>query len=123
MLGLARHFAAGGAVPAQTLAAEQGVPVNYLVQILIELGDLCLARSARGKEGGYFLGRPPAQITMGEVLRAIHGSVFDTPAPAVPRRIARAWQNKKKKKNGTANTITFQHLLDETVAKEKMYYI
>ena len=63
---------------------------------------------------------------MGEVLRAIHGSVFDTPAlgdAQCPAELRRAWQKLQQTLDATADAITFQHLLDETVAKEKMYYI
>ena len=37
VLGLARQYHKGVTVRAEDLAAEQGIPVNYLVQILIEL--------------------------------------------------------------------------------------
>jgi Rrf2 family cysteine metabolism transcriptional repressor len=56
------------------------VPPNYLVQILIELKSQNIARSVRGKQGGYLLARAPSEITMGGVLRCVHGQVFDTPA-------------------------------------------
>src|SRR5256885_17031516 len=80
VLGLARHFPKQTALRVEDLAAEQGVPANYLAQILIELKAQGIARSVRGKEGGYLLARPAAEISLGDVLRAIHGAVFDTPA-------------------------------------------
>ena len=63
VLGLARQFPSGQAVRADDVAAEQMIPVNYLVQILIELKSAQIVRSVRGKEGGYLLARPPAEIT------------------------------------------------------------
>ena len=45
VLGLARHNPSGRAVKVEGLAAEQGVPANYLVQILIELKAQGIARS------------------------------------------------------------------------------
>ena len=80
MLELARHYPSREAVRVEDLAAEQGIPPNYFVQILIELKAQGIAGSVRGKEGGYLLMRPPAEITFGDVLRAVHGPVFDTPA-------------------------------------------
>ena len=68
VLGLARHYPTAVALRVEDLAAEQGVPANYLVQILIELKAQGIARSVRGKEGGYLLARPPAEITMADVL-------------------------------------------------------
>jgi Rrf2 family protein len=126
VLGLARHYAGGQAVRVETLANEQGIPPNYLVQILIELKAQGLARSMRGKEGGYLLGRPPAEITLGDVLRAIHGTVFTTPAleeNQCPAELKRAWQRLQNAVEDTASGINFQQLLEESRDKEKMYYI
>lgn len=126
VLGLARHHPRREALRVEDLAAEQGIPANYLVQILIELKALGIARSVRGKEGGYLLARSPAQITLADVLRAVHGSVFDTPAlddNECPPELRRAWQHLQQTLETTAAEITFQRLLEESEAKEKMYYI
>jgi Rrf2 family transcriptional regulator, cysteine metabolism repressor len=126
VLGLARHYPSGTAMRAEDLAAEQGVSVNYLVQILLELKAQGIARSLRGKDGGYLLVRPPADITLGDVLRALHGSVFDTPAlndANCPPELRRAWHKLQQNLDSTANSITFQQLLEEGCEKEKMYYI
>ena len=126
VLGLARHYPSNEAVRVEDLAAEQGIPANYLVQILIELKAQGIARSVRGKEGGYLLVRPPAEITLGDVLRSVHGSVFDTPAlndGECPAELRRAWEELQRTVESAAAQITFQRLLDESAAKEKMYYI
>jgi Rrf2 family protein len=126
VLGLARHYSANAALRVDDLADEQGIPGNYLVQILIELKAQGIVRSLRGKEGGYLLAKTPAEITLGDVLRAVHGSVFDTPAlsdPECPAELRRAWQRLKKTLETAANDITFQRLLEEGAEKEKMYYI
>jgi Rrf2 family protein len=126
VLGLARHFPNQSALRIEDLASSQGVPANYLVQILIELKAQGIAKSVRGKEGGYLLARPPAEITLGDVLRAMHGEVFDTPALTdqnCATELRRAWQQLKTAVNEAADRITFQRLLDESVEKEKMYYI
>ncbi len=126
VLGLAKHYAVGRALRVDDLAAEQQLPANYLVQILIELKAQGIARSVRGKEGGYLLARPPAEITLADVLRAVHGTVFDTPAlnnSDCPPELYRAWQKLQQTLEKTAGAITFQRLLDESAEKEKMYYI
>jgi Rrf2 family protein len=126
VLGLARHYPAGTPLRIEQLAAEQGVPANYLVQILIELKAQGLLRSLRGKAGGYLLARPPAEITLGDVLRAVHGHIFDTPALSdtdCPPELRRAWETLQRALDATGNAITFQQLLEEGAAKEKMYYI
>jgi Rrf2 family transcriptional regulator, cysteine metabolism repressor len=126
VLGLARHYPAGRALKVEDLAAEQGVPGNYLVQILIELKAQGIARSVRGKDGGYLLARPPGEISLGDVIRAVHGTVFDTPAladPDCPPELRRAWRKVQQAVGAAADAITFQKLLDESSEKEKMYYI
>jgi Rrf2 family protein len=126
VLGLARHYPTGSALRVEDLASEQGVPANYLVQILIELKAKGIARSVRGKEGGYLLARLPAEITLGDILRAVHGEVFDTPAltdPHCAAELRNAWRQLKTDVESAADKITFQQLLDQTSEKEKMYYI
>jgi Rrf2 family protein len=126
VLDLARHHPSGAALRVEDLAAEQGVSANYLVQILIELKAQGIVRSLRGKEGGYLLGRPPAEISLGDVLRAVHGTIFDAPAltdPDCPPELRRAWQRLQQTMLAAAEAITFQKLLDEAASKEKMYYI
>ncbi len=126
VLGLSRHYPTGLAVRVETLAEEQGVPANYLVQILIELKSQGIARSVRGKEGGYLLARPPAEISLGDVLRAVHGTLFDTPALAdgeCAPELKRAWKRLQQAVETTANATNFQQLLDEAAGRDKMYYI
>ncbi len=126
VLGLARHFPNESAMRVDDIAAGQNIPANYLVQILIELKATGIARSVRGKEGGYLLARPPAEISLGDVLRAVHGEVFDTPALGDSNcapELRRAWLQLKYAVDTVADKITFQQLLDEGGEKEKMYYI
>jgi Rrf2 family protein len=108
------------------MASDEDIPSNYLVQILIELKSAHIVRSVRGKEGGYLLARPPAEITMGDVLRCIHGQVFDTPALGddnCPPELRNAWNTLQKSLNEAADSITFQRLVEQSAEKGKMYYI
>jgi Rrf2 family protein len=126
VLGLARRYVTGVASRVEDLAAQYGIPGNYLVQILIELKAQGIVKSLRGKEGGYLLGRPPAEISLGDVLRAVHGQVFDTPAltdPDCPPEMRRAWQRIQTAVDSAADATSFQELLEESAEKEKMYYI
>jgi Rrf2 family transcriptional regulator, cysteine metabolism repressor len=85
-----------------------------------------IVKSQRGKEGGYLLARPPAEITLGDVIRCVHGQVFDSPAlsdPQCPPELKAAWQRLQATLNDAADQITFQQLLEESASKEKMYYI
>ena len=126
VLGLARHYAGGAALRVEDLASEQGLPTNYLKQILIELKAQGIVQSVRGKDGGYLLARPPGQITLRDVLQAVHGAIFDSPAlrdPDCPAALKRAWNKLQQATEAAADEITFQQLLEESGDKEKMYYI
>ena len=126
VFGLARHFPKQSPLRADDLAVSQDVPTKYLVQILIELKAKGIAKSVRGKEGGYLLARPPAEISLGDVLRAVHGEIFDASAlsqTSCPPELRMAWQRVKSAVDEAADKINFQQLLDESSAKEKMYYI
>ena len=126
VLGLARRYSPGVSMRAEDLAEEQGIPPNYLVQILVELKAQGLVKSLRGKDGGYLLGRAPAEITLGDVINCVHGKVFDSPAlsdPLCPPELRAAWLKLQTRVDETAAAITFQTLLDQGVDKGKMYYI
>jgi Rrf2 family cysteine metabolism transcriptional repressor len=72
MVQLGRHYGTGPASLAE-IAAEEDLPRAYLEQLVVSLRDAGLVISTRGAHGGYELGRPPATITMTEVLRALEG--------------------------------------------------
>lgn len=126
VLGLSLAFASGQVRRVEELAAAQGVSASYLVQILLELKAAGIVKSQRGKEGGYQLARPPAEVTLGQVLRAIHGEVFDSPAlgdPQCPAELRGAWARLKGAVDQTADGIHFQRLIDDRNEPARMYYI
>jgi Rrf2 family protein len=60
-------------ISAQALATEQEMPRKFLETILADLRRAGLVQSTRGVDGGYALARPPADIRVGDVLRAADG--------------------------------------------------
>jgi Rrf2 family transcriptional regulator, cysteine metabolism repressor len=126
VLWLAQHYEQGVARTVEDMASAQGIPPNYLVQILIELKSAHLVKSQRGKEGGYLLAQPPSKITFGDILRCIHGEIFDSPALGDPHcspELRKAWQKLQHALDEAANGINFQQLAEQTAEKQKMYYI
>ncbi|MGV0853366.1 Rrf2 family transcriptional regulator [Mycolicibacterium phlei] len=63
----------GALVKTEDLAKAQGIPPQFLVDILSELRTDRLVRSHRGREGGYELARPATEISVADVLRCIDG--------------------------------------------------
>src|SRR5271169_2843617 len=60
-------------VTTEDLAKAQGVPPQFLVDILSDLRNDRLVRSHRGRDGGYALARPASEISVADVLRCIDG--------------------------------------------------
>ncbi len=55
------------------LAEAQGIPLQFLEHILLEMKHARLVRARRGARGGYWLARPPDEITVADVIRAVEG--------------------------------------------------
>jgi len=63
------------AVLGADLAAKDQIPKKFLEQILLDLKHRGLLQTRRGRHGGYLLTRPPGEITVGEVVRALDGPI------------------------------------------------
>jgi Rrf2 family protein len=55
------------------VARAQGIPVSFLENILTQLRSSGIVRSRRGPEGGYWLARPPDEVNLAQVIRAVEG--------------------------------------------------
>ena len=62
-----------GPVKAETLAAAQAIPLNFLENILVDLRRAGIVESKRGASGGYLLARPAEEISIADVIRAVEG--------------------------------------------------
>lgn len=62
-----------GPVKGDRIAQAQEIPLKFLENILGDLRQAGLVRSQRGAEGGYWLARPAAEITLAAVIRAVEG--------------------------------------------------
>jgi Rrf2 family protein len=67
--------AAGDSVPLKgdRIASAQGIPLNFLENILLDMRQAGLVRSQRGRDGGYWLARSPDRIAIADVIRAVEG--------------------------------------------------
>ena len=63
----------GEPVKGERLAEAQDIPLQFLEHILLELKHARLIQARRGAKGGYWLARPPAEITVADVIRAVEG--------------------------------------------------
>lgn len=74
MLELALQYDKGKCSIKQ-IAERQGLSENYLEQLFAVLKKQKLVVSTRGAFGGYSLSRPPEEISVGEVLRTLEGTL------------------------------------------------
>lgn len=70
MADLAKHQGEG-AVPLSAIADRQHLSIAYLEQIFLRLRRAGLVESARGRSGGYRLGRPASDISVAEIMTAV----------------------------------------------------
>src|SRR6476661_534280 len=68
------------ALPAAKLAEYHGVPAAYLAKHLQALARAGVLETVKGPRGGYRLARPPAEITLADVVEAVDG---DEPASVI----------------------------------------
>ena len=61
------------------LAEQEGIPKKFLELILLELKNHGILQSKKGKGGGYFLGRTPDLIRLGQVIRILDGPLAPLP--------------------------------------------
>ncbi|MDD3194082.1 MAG: Rrf2 family transcriptional regulator [Oscillospiraceae bacterium] len=64
-----------GPVSVRDIACRQSLSDKYLEQIVTQANKAGLLKSIRGAGGGYQLSRPAAEVSVGEILRAMEGSL------------------------------------------------
>ncbi len=71
MIRLARNYPESTKI--SNIAAAEDIPQKFLELILLDLKTARFVDSLRGAQGGYLLRRPPRDIFLGEIIRAIDG--------------------------------------------------
>lgn len=108
----------------EDLAQAEDIPSNYLVQILNELRNGGLIVSKRGKQGGYALSRPPEEISLYDVVRAVEGELLAFGAEGKGRSAARTeqiWSEVAASLEEKTRSYTLRDLMAS--ADETMWYI
>ncbi len=135
ILDLAIH-GGSGQVSLNSIADRQNLSENYLEQLFASLRKAGLVKSIRGSQGGYVLARTSAEITVGEIIRALEGSlapvecVTENADPGCSRAdicVTRVvWEKIRDGINSVVDSITLEQLVD-MYGKNKnsgtMYYI
>lgn len=134
-LDLTLHYGKG-LIPIQGIAQRQGIPQRYLEQVLLLLKRAGFLQSKRGSAGGYQLIRPPREISVGQVLRAMEGSLERTePGQRAGRRgvsdhsrdLEELWSEISAAVAGVVDRVSFadlcQRVEQRRSAARPMYHI
>jgi Rrf2 family protein len=113
-----------GPVPISRIVEEEGLPQDYIEQLLMKLRRRRLIRSVRGVNGGYFLARDTGLITIKDVLEAVEGEAFEVicSRPRSSKKglchrescvLKNVWQDLKILIENRLREITIKDLLDK----------
>lgn len=128
MLSLAQDFAADRPAQIRRIASEQRIPDRFLVQILLELKRSGLVTSTRGASGGYRLARPPAEVSLADIIEAVEGddkpaSSLSRPTP-LSRALVEACEAACEAERSYLQTVSLDELLEMAAhGREPMWYI
>jgi len=75
MSAAARHCGVSGRLNATLIAGETGLPLPTVQKLVSKLSAAGLIESARGTGGGFRLARPPATISLADIVEAIEGPI------------------------------------------------
>ncbi len=129
MLELAARYGSGEPVRIKTIADEHGIPARFLVQILLQLKGAGFVASTRGAAGGYQLIKPPAKVSLGEVMAVIEGQDDDLKTAVSDRSptgkvLQDAWREIDRKQRSMLSSLTYDKLIERVRhQQEMMYYI
>ncbi len=125
LIDIARHSGSG---PVQVLqiSERQGIPKQYLDQLMLALKNARLVASVRGRQGGYVLAKPATSITLFDIVSALEGPVGNTnfmPGRSRRRNVARSvlndlWQGLHAHTESVLKSKTVAQMLEECDAME-----
>jgi len=123
MAVLAFHYREG-AVPLREIAHKESISYQFLEQIFPGLRRAGLIESMRGVRGGYLLARPPAEIKVGDIVRAVEGPIAPVSCLAQSaegegcRHLAggcmtrRVWEKMRDRINEVLDEVNLADLID-----------
>ncbi len=130
MLDLAINSEQEDAVCIQSISERQNISESYLEQLVRKLRTAGLVKSVRGAGGGYRLARPADQISVGDVLRALEGSIEavtcgeDGACEQMDVCVTRlVWERVNKAIEESVDTIMLSQLVEESRKKNSVAQI
>jgi Rrf2 family protein len=119
--------------PISGISERQNIPLKYLEQIMLLLKGAGYVNSKRGVKGGFYLIKSPAEITLGEIIRLVEGSIepisydknFDGMVASEQLVLEEIWSRVTASISDIIDRITFDSLMRRTreLQSEKMGYM
>ena len=108
----------GGHVSAEQIADKQEIPQKFLQTILNDLRRAGIVSSRRGVDGGYCMGRPAAEVSVADVIRAVDGPLAtvrgqrpqDLSYPGAAEALRPLWVAMRASVRGVLENVTFADL-------------
>ena len=119
-------YAKNEPVSLSDVAERQNISISYLEQLVAKLKKAGIVQSTRGAQGGYALAKAPEEISVGEILRALEGSLSPVDCSAVDGEgetecsasnfcvTKYVWKRINDSINETVNNIFLSELLTES---------
>ena len=107
-----------------SISARQNISESYLEQLIAKLRKAGLVTSVRGAGGGYKLAKPASEISVGDILRALEGSLDAVKCPGLEEENScggsefcvtkYVWQKINDSINRTVDEIKLEQLVEES---------
>ncbi|HEX6390085.1 MAG TPA: Rrf2 family transcriptional regulator [Solirubrobacteraceae bacterium] len=118
---LARAHGGDRPTKGEAVAQAQQIPLKFLENILADLRHAGLVRSQRGADGGSWLNRPPSEVTIADVIRAVDGPLAsirgqrpeDVPYEGSAEALQQVWIAVRANLRGVLEHVTVGDLAEE----------
>ena len=107
-----------------SISARQNISESYLEQLIAKLRKAGLVTSVRGAGGGYKLAKPASEISVGDILRALEGSLDAVNCPGLEEESScdgsefcvtkYVWQKINDGINRTVDEMKLDQLVEES---------
>ena len=120
LLELALNWPGRKLVQVSVIAKKQNIPIKYLEQILIELKNIGMVESVRGKQGGYRLVKEPRKISLGELMRKTRGPLLQIADAAEKREsvFTPIWKETEEAIAKVLDKINFEDIANKAKSME-----
>jgi Rrf2 family protein len=116
----------GEPVKGEQLADSQGIPLQFLEHILLDLKHARIVRAKRGARGGYWLARPADEVTVADVIRAVEGPLAnvhewapeDTEYPGPAERLRDIWIAVRANLRAVLEQVTLADVCEGSLPEE-----